>query len=109
MDNDDVLRVQDVADVRAEVLKTRRRVLVVAAVTPILAAILVALAIYYLKLHNVAASMFVALIFLLLGAPVFVHWWRHYRSILRQLDLVAERIASGEAVHGSKMAFHPYR
>jgi len=109
MDNDDVLRAEDVADVRAAVLKTRRRVLGLAAVTPILAALLVWLAVYYLKLHNVAASTFVAAIFLLLGVLVFVHWWRHYRSILRQLDLVAQRVASGETVYGSKVAFHSYR
>jgi len=109
MDNDDILRAEDVADVRVAVLKARRRVLVVAAATPILAALLVGLVVYYLKLHSVAASTFVAAIFLLLGVPVFVHWLRHYRSILGQLDLVAKRVASGETVYGSKVAFHSYR
>ena len=109
MDNDDILRVEDVADARAAVLKIRRRVLVTAVVTPILAAVLVWLLVYYLKLHNVATSTFVAAIFLMLGVPVFFHWWRHYRSILLQLDLVAQRVASGETVYGSKVAFHSYR
>jgi len=109
MDNDNVLRPEDVADVRAAVLKTRRRVLGLATVTPIMAALLVWLLVYYLKLHDVAASTFVAAIFLLLGVPVFVHWWRHYRSILGQLDLVARRVTSGETVYGSPVAFHSYR
>ena len=109
MDNDDILRVEDVADARAAVLKIRRRVLVTAVVTPILASVLVWLLVYYLKLHNVAASTFVSAIFLMLGVPVFFHWWRHYRSILLQLDLVAQRVASGETVYESKVAFHSYR
>ncbi len=69
MHNNDILRAEDVADVRAAVLKTRRKVLVAAAVTPILAALLVGLAVYYLKLHNVAASALVSALFLLLGVP----------------------------------------
>jgi len=109
MDNDDILRAEDVADARTAVLKTRRRVLGVAAVAPIFAALLVWISVYYLKLHSVTASTFFAAIFLLLGIPVFVHWWRHYRSVLGQLDLVAQRVASGETVYGSKVAFHSYR
>ena len=109
MDNDDVLRPEDVADVRAAVLKTRLRVLGMATVTPIVAAIFVWLLVYYLKFHDIAASTFVAALFLLLGVPVFVHWWRHYRSILGQLDHVAQRVASGETVYGSAVAFHSYR
>ena len=109
MDDDDVLRAEDVAGVRAAVLKARRRVLAAAALAPILAALLVGFVVYYVKLHSVAAFAFVAAVFLLLGAPVFIHWRRHYRSILVQLDLVAQRVASGETVYGSKVAFHSYR
>jgi hypothetical protein len=110
MDDDDVLRVEDLADVRAAVLKTRRRVLVAAVAAPILAALLIGPAVYYLKLHNIATSVLVAAVFfILLGVPLFIHWWRHYRTILGQLDIVAERVASGEAVYGSKVAFHSYR
>jgi len=109
MENDDILRIEDVADARAAVLKIRRRVLGAAVVTPVLAAAAVWLLVYYLKTHNAAASTFVAAIFLLLGVPVFVHWWRHYRSILWQVDLVAQRVAGGEIVYGSKVAFHSYR
>jgi hypothetical protein len=109
MDNNDVLRAEDVASVRTEVLRARRRVLSVAAAAPILAALLVWIAVYFLKLQNVTVSTFVAAIFLLLGATVFVHWWQRYRSILVQLDLIAERVASGEAVYGSTVALHLYR
>lgn len=109
MDNDDIVRPEDVAEVRARVLKVRRRVLGAATVTPIVAAIFVGLLAYHFKFHNIAVSTFISSIFLLLGVPVFLHWWRHYRSILGQLDLVAQRIASGETVYGSKVAFHSYR
>ena len=109
MHNDDVLRVEDVAEARAAVLKSRYRVLVMAIVTPILAAAFVWILVYYLKFDNASGSTLVAAIFLLLGVPVFVHWWRHYNSMLTQLDLVAQRVASGETVYGSKVAFHSYR
>ena len=109
MDNDDILKTEDVANVRAALLVTRRRVLSAATVVPISAALLVWLTVYYLRLHNAAASTLIAAIFLLLGVAVFVHWWRHYRSILRQVDLIALRVESGETVYGSKVAFHSYR
>ena len=109
MDKNDVLRPEDVADVRAVVLKTRRRVLGVATATPIIAAIVVWLLVYFLKFPNIAASTSIAAIFLLLGVPVVVHWWRHYQSILRQLDVIAQRLASGETIYGSTVAFHSYR
>ena len=109
MDSDDILTIEDVADARAAILSSRRRVLGAAIITSALAAALVWLLVYYLKLHNVAASTFVAAIFLVFGAAVFVHWWRHYRSILLQLEVVAQRVAGGETVLGSKVAFHSYR
>ena len=109
MDNDDIVRPEDIAEVRSKVLKIRRRVLCAATVTPFMAAIFVGLLAYHLKFHNLAVSTFIASIFLLLGVPVFLRWWRHYRSILVQLDLVAKRVASGETVYGSKVAFHSYR
>ncbi|WP_132982889.1 hypothetical protein [Thermomonas haemolytica] len=105
MDNDDILRAEDIADARVTVLKIRRKVLGLTAATSVLAAVAVGIAVYYLKLHNVAASTFVGAIFLMLGVPTFVHWWRHYRSILEQLDLVAQRVARGELVYGSQVAF----
>ena len=109
MDNDDVLRVEDVADVRSVVLKTRRRVLGMSVVTTLLAAVLVWILAYYLMFQNIAASTIAAAVFLVLGAFVFVHWWRHYRSIFRQLDLFSQRVAGGETVYCSKMTFHSYR
>ena len=39
---------------------------------------------------------FVAAVFLLLGTVVVVRWWRHYRRILGQIDIIAQRVASGE-------------
>ncbi|HPN78824.1 hypothetical protein [Dokdonella sp.] len=109
MDNDDVLKSKDIVVVREWVVKERRRVLSAAAITPIFASLFVWLLVYYLKSHNASMSTLGAIAFLLLGVPVFVHWWRHYRSILRQLDLIAQRVASGETVYGSKVEFHSYR
>lgn len=108
MDGDDVLRVEDVAEVRAAVIKTRRKVLLLATITPVVSAVLVGWLVN-LKLHDVGASALVGSSILVVGVPLFVHLWRHYRSILAQLDVVARRIASGETVLGSKVAFHSYR
>jgi hypothetical protein len=108
MNHDDILTAVDVADVRAAVVKTRRRVLRAAVATPILVALLAWLLVYYVKVSSVAISTFVAAMLLLLGVPVYVHWWRHYRSIIWQLDVLAQRVASGETVYGSKVSFHPH-
>ena len=108
MDHDDVLRVEDVAQVRSVVVKTRRRVLFVATVTPIISAVLAGF-LANLRLHSFWASAFVGAVFLLIGVPIFVHWWRHYRSILSQLDAVAHRVERGQTVRGSAVAFHSHR
>lgn len=39
---------------------------------------------------------FVAAVFLLLGTVVVVRWWRHYRRILGQADIIDQRVASEE-------------
>jgi len=109
MDNDDVLRSEDVAYVRVAVLQVRRRVLLGTAAVSIVAAVAMGLVVHYFKFHNAAASTFVAAIFLLLGAFVVFRWWRHYRSVLGQIDVIAQRVASGETVYGSKVAIHSYR
>lgn len=109
MDNDDVLRPEDVAYVRTAVLQVRRRVLLGTAAASIIAAAVMGLVVHYFKFHNVAASTFVAAVFLLLGAFVVLRWWRHYRSVLGQIDDIAQRVASGETVYGSKAAIHSYQ
>ena len=109
MDNDDVLRSEDVAHVRIEVLQIRRRVLLGTAAASIVAAAVIGLVVYYFKLHNVVASMLVSAVFLVLGALVVFRWWRHYRSVLGQIDIIAQRVANGEIVYGSKVAIHSYR
>ena len=109
MDNDDVLRSEDVAYVRIAVLQIRRRVLLGTAASSLVATVVIGLAAYYFKFNSVSASIFVASVFLVLGALVVIRWWRHYRSILGQIDIIAERVASGETVYGSKVAIHSYR
>jgi len=109
MDIDDVLRSEDVAYVRIAVLQIRRRVLLGTAAASLVAAVVIGLAAYYFKFNSVSASIYVAAVFLLLGALVVIHWWRHYRRVLGQIDIIAQRVASGETVYGSKVAIHSYR
>ena len=109
MDNDDILQAEDVATARASVVQTRRKVLVAAVVTPLLIAILVFLAAHYLTSLGAAASLFPAAAPVLLGIPAFIHWLRHYQSILRQLDALDHRVSSGETLYGSQVVFHSYR
>lgn len=109
MDNDDIVLIQDVAAARTSVLKTRHKVLAAAVITPILAALLVFLLAHYFASLGAAASLVLAAAFVFLGVPVFIHWLRHYQSILGQLDALDRRVSSGETVHGSQVAFHSYR
>jgi len=109
MSNEEIVRAEDVAAVTASVVRTRRRVLAAAVVTPLLAALLAGLLAYRLTSLGVSASVFLAVGFVLLGVPVFVHWWRHYQSILGQLAALDRRVSGGETVHSSQVAFHSYR
>ena len=109
MDNDDIGQIQDVAAARASVLKTRHKVLAAAVITPFLAALLVFLIAHYFASLGGAVSLVLATAFVFLGVPVFIHWLRHYQSILKQLHALDRRVSSGETVYGSEVAFHSYR
>ena len=109
MDNDDIVRKEDVAAARASVVLIRRKVLAAAIVTPLLAGLAVLLIAYYFTSLGSVASLFLASIFVALGAPVFLHWWRHYQSILHQLATLDQRVSAGETVLSSQTAFHSYR
>ena len=108
MSNDDVVRAEDLAVVRAEVVRARRKVMIAAVVTPLAAALVAGFLVYYLLFQDLAVSGLFAGVFVLLGVPVLIHWWRHYRNIFRQLDLLDQRVRSGETVYGSQVAFHSY-
>ena len=109
MSNDDVIRAEDLATVRVVVSRLRRRVMIAAVLTPIVAGLTVALIIYYLKVPSLAVSGLIVGIFVLLGVPVLIHWRRHYRIIFKQLDILEQRINRGEIVYGSEVEFHSYR
>jgi Flp pilus assembly protein TadB len=109
MDNDDIVQTQDVAVVRASVLRTRRKALAAAVATPVLAALLIFLLAHYFTSLGTTASLALAAVFLLLGVPVLIHWMRHYQSVLEQLEALDHRVLSGETVYGSQVAFHSYR
>jgi hypothetical protein len=108
MSNDDVVCAEDLEVVRAKVVRTRRKVMIAAVVTPLAAAPFAGFFVYYLMFQDLAVSGLVAGVFVLLGVPVLIHWWRHYRSIFLQLDLLDQRVRSGETVYGSQVAFHSY-
>ena len=109
MDNNDIVQVQDVAAVCTSVLQTRRKVLAAALATPVLAALLAFPFAYYFtalgrrRFARTCYCIFVACV------PVFIHWLRHYQSVLRQLDALDRRVLSGEIIYGSQVAFHSYR
>ena len=109
MSNDDVVRAEDLAAIRAIVGRARRRVMIAAVLTPIVAGLTVALIIYYLKAPSLAVSGLILGIFVLLGVPVLIHWRRHYRIIFKQLDALEHRVSGGEIVYGSEVEFHSYR
>jgi len=109
MSNDDIVRVEDLAAVRAVVSRLRRRVMIAAVFTPIVAGLAVAMLIYYLKVPNFSVSGLIVGIFVLLGIPVLFHWRRHYRIIFKQLDTLEQRVSRGEIIYGSEVKFHSYR
>lgn len=108
MSDNDVVRAEDLAVVRASISQTGRRVITAAVVTPLAAGFTVGLLVYYLKSYNFAASAFIAALSVLLGVPVLIHWWRHYRRIFGQLDLLEQRLRNGEIIYGSQVAFHSH-
>jgi hypothetical protein len=110
MDDSDVVTLETLKRVRAITTREARRVLLVAALAGPIAgafALLVAYAVYGALQPGVA--MIVAGAFVLIGVQQVVHWARHYRSIMRQLDALGIRMSGGELVHGSQVRFHSYR
>lgn len=109
MQNDDIVRIKDLFAVRASVLRARRRVLVTAFVTPLLCTLLLLLLLYRFTSLGGTASLVLISVFVIGGIAVFVHWQRHYRSVLQQLDALDRKVSGGEVVYASQVAFHSYR
>ncbi|MNN63039.1 hypothetical protein D3C81_1783870 [compost metagenome] len=109
MDNDDIVQIQDIAAARASVLQTRRKVLATALIHPLILALLAFIAVHSITSLDSVASLVLLAVLVLLGIPVFIHWLRHYESILEQLDALESLVSSGETVYSSQVAFHSYR
>ncbi|KRA74502.1 hypothetical protein ASD78_13645 [Lysobacter sp. Root667] len=110
MEDNDIVRLEDLAAMRAATSRTARRTLLVAALVGPAAGLIVLAVVYLLygqerlDLGYIAAG-----IFALLAVPQFMHWFRHYRSISRQLDALEIRVKNGERIYGSQAGFHSYR
>lgn len=61
---------------------------------------------YFRSGHDMGAALVLgALAFIFLGGPLTLHWWKHYNSIFKELDITSRRIQAGEAVYGSQVSF----
>ena len=110
MEDDDIVDQQSVALVRSITQRTARRTVVLSLLAGMAGAFLGAALTYALYgPERLAATWFLLTVFPAMGAYQAVHWWRHYRSILRQLEVIEAKVAQGEVVHGSQVKFHSYR
>ncbi|GAB2666706.1 hypothetical protein GCM10027193_21000 [Arenimonas aestuarii] len=99
--DDQFLSSRDIEVVRASVKRTRRQVLGAALATPLAAAGVMYLLVA--RQGSTSAALFVAAVFLGLGVPVFVGWWRRYRRVLGEIEQVEMRIRGGEEVRPSSL------
>ena len=109
MGSDDVIEMEDLARVRAQVAGWRRTVLVRSALVSVLAGLTVGLLFYYLKARSIAASAFMGTAFLMLGLYNFFRWWRHFRSVSMRLDDLERRVRAGETVFAAQVALVSHR
>jgi hypothetical protein len=108
MKNDDIVDHQAVAQVRAITVNEARRVVAGAALIGVAAGALVGGFVYWISGSQAKAIVMLGA-FILIGLGNSVHWWRHYHSIIRQLDDLARRVSNGELIYGSQAKFHSYR
>jgi hypothetical protein len=110
MEDGDIVQLEDLATVRAITSNSARRTLLIAAFSGPAAGLLALGLVFALYgSERLAVAYLMVGLFCLLGIAQFVHWFRHYRSITRQLDAVERRVKSGERVYGSQVGFHSYR
>ena len=110
MDDDDVVDTQSVERVRTITKRTARRVVAIAVLAGFGGGLFMATVVYAVYgVDRLSATWWVLAIFPALGAFQAVHWHRHYRYILLQLDALEARVQRGEVVYGSQVKFHSYR
>lgn len=108
MDTDDIVDREVISRVRAVTAGQARRVVAVAVLAGLVGGALMAAIVYWLYGSQAKAAVVLG-VFVLLGLWQAIHWGRHYRSILGQLEVLERRVASGETVYGSQVRFHSYR
>lgn len=108
MDTSDIVDHEVIHRVRAATAGQSRRVVAVAFLAGLAGGALMAAVVYWFY-NSPAKSLFVLGVFALIGVWQAIHWGRHYRSILRQLNALEQRVASGEVIYGSQVKFHSYR
>jgi len=110
MEDADVVDKQSVGRVRAVTRSTARGVVLVALLSGAAAGLLAWGLVYVVYgSERLTTTWFALAVFPALGIYQAVHWWRHYRSILQQLDALEARVEGGEVVYGSQVKFHSYR
>ena len=110
MEDDDIVRTESLISVRAVTRRMAVRVIVASVLAGALGGGLFAVLVYAFagpsQLWLAYAS---AAIFTGLGLYQAMGWYRHYRSIGRQLDVLEDRVRCGETIYGSQVRFHSYR
>src|SRR4249919_2313330 len=106
MEESDIVHLEDLAAVRVVTSRSARRTLLVAGLAGPVAGLAVLAIVYLLYGHErLDVGYIVAGVFALLAIPQFAHWFRHYRSIMRQLDALELRVKNGERIYGSQVGF----
>lgn len=108
MDENDIVDLRSIARARSITTNQARRVVTAAFLTGVAGGILAA-AVAYWAYDRLATASVMFGVFTLLGAWQAIHWTRHYRNIMRQLDGLERRVAHGETIYGPQVKFHSYR
>ena len=110
MEDDDVVRLENLSSVRAITHRTAVRVMAVSVLAGSLGGGLFAVVVYAFTGPNQLWLAYASVvIFTALGLYQAINWYRHYRSIGKQLDALEHRVRSGETIYGSQVRFDSYR
>ena len=110
MEDDDIVRMDNLRSVRAITRRTAKRVIALSVLAGAVGGGLFAILLYaftgpsQLWLAYTSAAIFTGL-----GLHRAINWHKHYRSIGQQLDALEDRVRSGETIYGAQVRFHSYR
>ena len=110
MEDDDIVDKRSVQNVRAVTKRTALKTILLSVLIGLAAGLVMAAVVYAVYGAERVATTWLALAgFPAMGVYQAVHWFRHYHSILRQLDALEKRVVAGEVIYGSQFKFHSYR